>query len=82
MFILSMNKFILWYHFFMFGKRLKELRLEVGLTQKELAEKLNCDQSMIARWESCKNEPTESNIIKVAKFFEVSSDYLIGLSDN
>lgn len=72
---------ILLYNFFMFSKRLKELRLEKGLTQKELAVFLQCNQSMIARWERGECEPTEGVIRRTAIFFDVSSDYLLGLSD-
>jgi transcriptional regulator with XRE-family HTH domain len=78
---LSMSKLIFLYNFFMFNIRLKELRLEKGLTQKKLAEKLQYDQSMIARWEKGECEPTESAIRKTAIFFEVSADYLLGLED-
>ena len=64
-----------------FGERLKELRTEKGLSQKALANKLGCNQSMISFWENGVNEPTESAIRKAALFFEVSADYLIGLTD-
>ena len=66
----------------MFGKRLKELRLEQGITQKELANALSCNQSMITRWERCECEPTESIIKVTALYFNVSTDYLLGLEDD
>ncbi|MBQ8657519.1 MAG: helix-turn-helix transcriptional regulator [Clostridia bacterium] len=65
----------------MFGIKLKELRIEKGLTQQQLAEKLGYNQSMISFWEKEVNEPTESAIRKTAQFFGVSSDYLLGLED-
>lgn len=65
----------------MFGIRLRELRQERGLSQKQLAEAIGCNQSMISFWETGVNEPTESAIKKAAVFFNVSSDYLIGLED-
>ena len=65
-----------------FGERLKELRLERGLTQKALAHELGYNQSMICFWERGVNEPTESAIRKTALFFEVSADYLLGLSND
>ncbi len=65
----------------MFGIKLKELRKEKGLSQKELAEKLGCTQSMICFWEKEINEPTETSIRKAAQFFDVSADYLLGLED-
>ena len=64
-----------------FGIRLKELRTERKITQKELAKALGCSQSMIAQWEAHKNKPTEDFIVKTAKLFEVSTDYLLGLID-
>ena len=65
----------------MFGTKLKELRQEKGITQKNLAKKLECNQSMIVRWEREECEPTESYIKKAAIFFDVSTDYLLGLED-
>ena len=65
-----------------FGERLKELRKEKGLSQKALAQALGYNQSMICFFENRVNEPTESAIRKAALFFEVSADYLLGLSDD
>lgn len=65
----------------MFGQKLKELRIENGLTQKNLAEILSCNQSMITRWEREECEPTESVIRKTAEYFSVSADYLLGLEN-
>ncbi len=64
-----------------FAERLKELRQEKGITQKALAESLGYNQSMISFWENGVNEPTESAIRKVAIFFDVPTDYLLGLKD-
>lgn len=64
-----------------FAERLKELRTEKGFSQKALAEKLGYNQSMISFWENGVNEPTESAIRKTALFFGVSTDYLLGLTD-
>ncbi|MCD8040905.1 MAG: helix-turn-helix domain-containing protein [Clostridia bacterium] len=65
----------------MFGKRLKELRTENDVTQKQIAEILGCHQSMVTRWEKGECEPTESVIKKAAVYFDVTADYLIGLED-
>lgn len=64
-----------------FGLRLKGLRLEANLSQYELSKLLSLSQSAIAKWELFKTEPTASAIILVANFFNVTSDYLLGLSD-
>lgn len=79
--ILSMSLLIFLYNFFMFGVRLKELRLERNLTQKQLSIILQCNQSMITRWEKEECEPTESVIRRAALYFDVSTDFLLGLKD-
>lgn len=64
-----------------FKDRLKELRLANGLSQMQLANKLNISQSAIAKWELGKTEPTASAIILIAKYFNETTDYLLGVSD-
>lgn len=64
-----------------FGERLKELRERDGLTQKQLAAETDFSQGMIARWEHGVHEPTASAIIKLAHFFDVTTDYLLGVVD-
>lgn len=64
----------------MFGQILKELRLESGLTQSQLAAKIGVVQGTIYFWENSINEPTASYIVKLAEFFGVSSDVLLGLN--
>lgn len=64
-----------------FGKRLKELRTAKGLSQKQLGEKVGTTYSAISYWEKGINEPKLSYIINLALFFEVSTDYLLGLED-
>ena len=63
-------------------ERIKELRLENHLTQKELSEKLNITErkySFIERGE----QVLQTNIIlKLVKYYNVSVDYLLGLTDN
>ena len=62
-----------------FGKRLKELRKLHHLSQMDLAKKTGISQSAIAKWELNKTEPTASALIILARFFEESVDYLLGL---
>ena len=64
-----------------FSERLKELRLDKNLGQVELAQKLNLSKGIISLWENNLREPKLSNLIAIAKFFEVSIDYLAGLED-
>ncbi len=64
-----------------FCERLKELRIEKNLGQIELAQAINVSKGIISFWENGLREPTLSNLILLAKFFEVSIDYLVGLED-
>ena len=64
-----------------FGERLKELRKEMGLGQIALAQKLGVGKSVISLWETGACEPTLSNLVKIATFFGVNIDYLVGLED-
>lgn len=64
-----------------FAERLKELRLENKLTQSDLAKDIGVTQAAIARWEAKLQIPNIEVAIKVATFFDVSTDYLLGLSD-
>ncbi|MFS9335227.1 helix-turn-helix domain-containing protein [Streptococcus peroris] len=61
-----------------FSKRLKELRKEKKLTQKEIAEQIGIKRNTYSDWETGKNEPNFENLIKLADFFEVSLDWLFG----
>lgn len=64
-----------------FAQRIKELRSDRKLKQSELAEALEVDQSTISSWESGYREPDFERLSKIAKFFEVTTDYLLGLED-
>ncbi|HCL4578705.1 helix-turn-helix transcriptional regulator [Clostridium botulinum] len=63
------------------GKRLKELRNEAKLSQKDLAKKLELSSSTVGMIESGKREGNKETIQKIANFFGVSIDYLYG-NDN
>lgn len=56
--------------------RLKGLRKEIGLTQKELSEAIDISQSMIARIENGDREPRKEVKIKIAKYFNVTVEWL------
>lgn len=64
-----------------FGKRLKESRKIAGYTQRQVADKLNMTQQQYSRFENGKFELNYEQIIFVCKLFDVSSDYLLGLSE-
>ncbi len=61
--------------------RLRELRLEKGLRLKDVAEAMGVTLRTISNYEAGIREPSLDMLIKLCKFFEVSSDYLLGLSD-
>lgn len=64
-----------------FSNKLKELRVGAGLTQKQLAEKLNIRQQSYARYENGEGEPNLGTLVLIAKIFDVSIDYLLGNSE-
>jgi len=61
-----------------FAKRLKKLRMESGLTQKELAKKIGVSRATVAGYETKGKEPSYDTLIKIAKALNCSLDYLTG----
>lgn len=59
------------------SQKLKEMRVEAGLTQEQLAEKLGVTRPAIARWETNKGIPDISNLITISDFFHISLDEMI-----
>lgn len=64
-----------------FAKRLKEIREEQGVFQWQLAKELGYTQVCISKWESGTRNPSLDDVIAVAIFFNVTTDYLLGLTD-
>ena len=64
-----------------FSERLKELRIEKQLSQKELAEKISTGQSSISAWERGEREPLAHQLIDLSFALNCSVDYLLGISD-
>lgn len=62
-----------------FSTNLKELRENKGLTQREIAKLLDISQVTYCNWENNKTEPDLNNLIRLCKFFMVSTDYLLGI---
>ena len=65
-----------------FASRLKLLRDEKGIGQNTLAQELQLSNASISYWETCKQEPCAEAIFKLAKYFNVSADYLLGIIDD
>lgn len=61
--------------------KIKELRKEKKLRQKDLAELLNKSTTAVASWEQGLSEPNVNDIRLLCKIFNVSADYLLGLED-
>mgnify|MGYP002748342698 CR=1 FL=1 len=62
-----------------FGKRIKELRQKAGLTQQQLAERIWVSKAAISNYELYERNPSPEILIKLAKVFHVSTDYLLGI---
>ncbi len=64
-----------------FAERFKALRTDGGYTQQEIANLFNVTRACICYWESGKRVPDYVNLVEICKFFRVSSDYMLGVSD-
>lgn len=65
----------------LFSERLKYLRVESNLTQSQLAKILNTTQRRISYFEIGKIEPDLETLCEISKYFNVTTDYLLGLTD-
>ena len=66
----------------MFGERLKTIRAKNGISQATLATKLSVAQPTVASWEINRTSPPPEIITQLAKYFNVTTDYLLGNSPN
>ena len=64
-----------------FADRLLELRKEKGVSQAKLAKELQVSYAVVCYWETDRSEPTAPNLVKIANYFGVSVDYLLGIKD-
>jgi transcriptional regulator with XRE-family HTH domain len=64
-----------------FGARLKELRTEKGLSTLALGKAIGVSDSAICNWENNINDIKSEYLIRIAKYFDVTTDYLLGLED-
>ena len=63
-------------------ERLRDLREDNDLKQKEVAEILNTTQQVYSRYENGLNEIPMHHLVTLSKFYKVSTDYILGLTDN
>lgn len=67
---------------FTLAEKIKQLREQLGYTQSELARKLKLTRSSINGWEMGLSVPSTAVVVELAKVFNVSTDYLLGLDNN
>lgn len=65
----------------MLNERIRELRNSRGISQIQLASKLGVTKQSISNWENDNILPSIEMLVKIANFFEVSTDYLLGLDN-
>lgn len=65
-----------------YNEIIQELRKDKKLTQKELAIIFKTTQRTVSNWETGRNEPPYDMLVKYAKYFNVSTDYILGLTKN
>ena len=64
-----------------FNERLKAIRKECGMTQREVYSKLNISPNGYASYEQGRTEPSIDTLVKLCQIFDVSADVLLGLND-
>ena len=62
-------------------KRIRELREDRDITQKEIAKELNCSQQVYSNYVLGQRDVPTDILIKLCKFYNVSADYILGLKD-
>ena len=65
----------------MIGERLQEIRKDNGDTQQDLANKLHASLYAVRCWEQGKSDPSHDTLTAICRLYDVSADYLLGLSD-
>ena len=63
------------------GEKLRSLRIEKNLTQKQVADRFGLAISSVLSYDSGSRYPTYDTLIKLARMFHVSTDYLLGIAD-
>ncbi len=64
-----------------FAERLKELRVEKGLSIQALSKEIKIGVASICRWENCQADVKGTQLVILAKYFDVTTDYLLGLEE-
>ena len=64
-----------------FGERLKELRVESGISQQKIADDFKTTAATVSRWENGIQEPDIDTSISLANYFKTTTDYLLGRTE-
>lgn len=65
----------------MLGQRICEMRTSFGWSQVELAKRLNVAKQTVSNWENDNIQPSIEMLVRLAKLFNVSTDYLLGMDE-
>ncbi len=65
----------------MLNEKIKKLRISYNLSQVDLAKRLDVSKQCVSNWENDNVQPSIEMLIKIAKFFNVSTDYLLDLDE-
>ncbi len=65
----------------MFGERIKELRISLGINQVEFGRRLNVTKQSVSNWENGNIQPSIDMLLNIARTYSISADYLLELSD-
>ena len=65
----------------MLGQRINELRIALGWSQVQLAEKLNISKQTVSNWENDNIQPSIEMLVRLSRLFHMPTDYLLGLND-
>ena len=66
----------------MLNKKIKELRQAKGLTQVDLAKELSVTKQCVSNWENNNIQPSVDMLVKISKYFSVTTDYLLCLDNH
>lgn len=64
------------------AERIRALRVEKGIGQNQLAQHIQVSNASISYWENAKQEPSAQAIYKLAQYFDVTADYLLGIEND
>ena len=64
------------------AERIRLLRTKKGIGQNQLAEDIQVSNASISYWENVKQEPSAQAVYKLARYFDVTADYLLGIEND